>query len=191
MRQYNNILKIVVVSLLLLCVPRIVNAQRISVSTNAMSWANFGTINAEGAVSVSKHFTVFAGAKYNPWTIRTKTQYFFMNQQATGYVGAKYWPWHVYSGLWIGAKAQFENVRQAGLFSEQMIKGNALGAGLSVGYSIIITPHVNVDFGVGGWGGRVLNYSKYTNSYDNVLIESGSKNFAFLDNIIVAFAYVF
>ena len=191
MKRYNIILKIVIVSLFFLCVPRLAQAQRVSISTNALSWANFGTINVEGGISVSKHFNVFAGAKYNPWMFRTKSQYAFYNKQATGYIGAKYWPWHVYSGWWLGAKVQFQNVNQAGLFSEQMVKGNALGAGLSFGYSFLVTPHVNIDFGLGGWGGRVLNYSKYTNFYDNELIETGAKNFIFVDNVIIAVSYIF
>ena len=167
------------------------NAQRVSISTNALSWANFGTMNVESGISVSKHLTLFAGAKYNPWFFRTKSQYAFFNKQATGYVGAKYWPWHVYSGWWIGGKVQFQNLNQAGLFSEQYIKANALGAGLSVGYSFLITSHVNIDFGIGGWGGRVLNYSKYTNFYDNILVESGAKEFLFVDNVMIAVSYIF
>lgn len=191
MKHFSYILKVIIVSAIFLCIPRVSHAQRWSISTNAMSWANLGTINVESGISVSKHFTVFAGAKYNPWKIRTKSQYVLINQQATGYVGAKYWPWHVYSGWWIGAKAQFENFTQAGLFSEEMLTGNALGAGLSFGYSIMIAPKVNVDFGLGGWGGRALNYSKYTNHYDNELITSGARNFLFLENVIVAFTYIF
>ena len=55
----------------------------------------------------------------------------------------------------------------------------------------VVTPHVNIDFGLGGWGGRVLNYSKYTNFYDNELIETGAKNFIFVDNVIIAVSYIF
>ena len=191
MKHRNNIFKILFVAIIFICSPRVAHAQRVSVSTNALSWANLGTINLEGSVSVSKHFTVLAGAKYNPWKLRTKSQYVLINQQATGYVGAKYWPWHVYSGWWIGAKAQFQNFTEAGLFSENMVKGNALGAGISAGYSIMIGSHVNIDFGIGGWGGRVLKYDLYTNHYDNEKISSGAKNFVFIDNVIVAIAYIF
>lgn len=191
MKRSNNILKIIFVAVLFVCIPRLADAQRVSLSTNAMTWANFGTANLEAAVSVSKNFTIHAGAKYNPWEFRTKSQYVLINQQATGYVGAKYWPWHVYSGWWIGAKAQFQNFTEAGILSEEMIKGNALGAGLSFGYSFMISSHMNIDLGIGGWGGRVLNYSKYTNHYDNVLVEEGARNFVFLDNMVIAIAYIF
>ena len=191
MKHRNNIFKILFVAIIFICAPRVAHAQRVSVSTNALSWANLGTINLEGSVSVSKHFTVLAGAKYNPWKLRTKSQYVLINQQATGYVGAKYWPWHVYSGWWIGAKAQFQNFTEAGLFSENMVKGNALGAGISAGYSIMIGSHVNIDFGIGGWGGRVLKYTAYKDLGGLEVGSTGAKNFLFLDNVIVAIAYIF
>lgn len=191
MIRYSNILKIVLVTLIFLCVPRMVSAQRASVSTNTLTWVNLGTINAEGSLSVSKHMTVFAGAKYNPWNIRTKSKQAFYNQQTAGYAGVKYWPWHVYSGWWFGAKAQYQNFEEAGVFSEGLIKGNALGAGISMGYSMMITPKFNIDFGIGGWGGRFLDYTRYEDFFGFELLESGPRNFVFLDNLIIAVAYIF
>ena len=166
-------------------------AQRASVSTNTLTWVNLGTINAEGSLSVSKHMTVFAGAKYNPWNIRTKSKQAFYNQQTAGYVGVKYWPWHVYSGWWFGAKAQYQNFEEAGVFSEGLIKGNALGAGISLGYSFLITPKFNIDFGIGGWGGRLLDYTRYEDFFGFELLESGPRNFVFLDNLILSVSYIF
>lgn len=191
MIRYNNIFKIVLVTLIFLCVPRMVNAQRASVSTNALTWVNLGTINAEGSISVSKHMTVFAGAKYNPWNIRTKSKQAFYNRQTAGYAGVKYWPWHVYSGWWFGAKAQYQNFEEAGVFSEGLIKGNALGAGISLGYSFLITPKFNIDFGIGGWGGRLLDYTRYEDFFGFELLESGPRNFVFLDNLILSVSYIF
>jgi hypothetical protein len=114
-----------------------------------------------------------------------------MNNQITGYAGVKYWPWHVYSGWWLGAKAQFQDFDEAGLWSENLVSGQALGLGLSAGYSIMIGSHVNVDFGVGGWGGRVLKYTAYKDLGGYEVDKVGAKNFIFLDNIMVAFVYIF
>ena len=36
--------------------------------------------------------------------------------------------------------------------------GEALGAGISGGYSLILRPWLNLDFGIGGWGGRQWMY---------------------------------
>lgn len=74
---------------MLLATPRLAQAQQWAVSTNAITWANLGTINLEGSVSVDKRVTLFAGAKYNPWDLRTKSQVTLMNNQITGYAGVK------------------------------------------------------------------------------------------------------
>lgn len=168
-----------------------VSAQRASVSTNALTWVNLGTINAEGSLSVSKHMTVFAGAKYNPWRIGTKSNQAFYNKQVAGYAGVKYWPWHVYSGWWFGAKAQCQDFEEFGIFTEGLIRGKALGAGISLGYSFLITSKFNIDFGIGGWGGRLLDYERYEEIYDNEPLVSGPRNFVFVDNLIIAVAYIF
>lgn len=55
----------------------------------------------------------------------------------------------------------------------------------------MIGSHVNVDFGVGGWGGRVLKYTAYKDLGGYEVDKVGAKNFIFLDNIMVAFVYIF
>lgn len=37
------------------------SAQHVSFSTNAVQWANLGTVNANFGVSVSRHFSIEAG----------------------------------------------------------------------------------------------------------------------------------
>ena len=43
------------------------HAQKLSLSTNLVEWGNYGTINLDGGMSVSQHFSLLAGVKYNPW----------------------------------------------------------------------------------------------------------------------------
>lgn len=189
MKKIRNI--IIIIAALLAGNAYTADAQKVSVSTNLLTWANFGTANLEANVSVSKHFTLFAGAKYNPWEIRTKSQVTLLNQQLTGFLGAKYWPWHVYSGWWIGAKAQFQDFDQAGLWSQNLVSGKALGLGLSAGYSVMISEKVNLDLGIGGWGGSVLGYTAYKDLAGLEVAQQGKRGFIFLDNMIVAFTYIF
>lgn len=151
------------------------DAQEWAVSTNVLSWANLGTINAEGSYAVSDHFTYHLGFTVNPWQLRTPTYVLVKNKQYGGFVGAKYWPWQAYSEWWVGAKLQYKNFEQQGLLTGNLIKGDALGACLSAGYSLMISDHVNLDFGLGFWGGRILK----------------QRNFLFLDNVIVSIVYVF
>ena len=173
--------------------PQLADAQQVSLSTNLLTWANFGTTNLDAAVSVSKNFTVHAGAKYNPWEFRTKSQVTILNQQITGYVGAKYWPWHVYSEWWVGAKFQYKNFEQVGLLSPNLRRGDAVGGGLAGGYTFLVGRNFNVDVGLGLWGGRLLRYREYEGNVavDSKLIDIGPRNFMFLDNVMIALVYIF
>ena len=175
MSVIRNIYKITIVFLLLICASNVAKAQRWAISTNVLTWANLGTINAEGSVSVSRHFSFNAGFTVNSWELSTPTYVDIMNKQYGGYIGAKYWPWHVYSEWWIGAKMQYKNFEQVGLLTSEPVKGDALGAGLAAGYSLMIGRHVNLDFGLGFWGGRIVK----------------QRNFFFIDNVMVSFVYIF
>ena len=162
--------------LLIVCARSEVQAQqKWTVSTNAMSWLNLGTINAEGSLKLDRHFTVNAGFVANPWSITTPTHVEIFNHQYGGYVGAKYWPWNAFSEWWVGAKLQYKNFEQVGLHTAEMRRGNAVGAGVSAGYSMMISRHFNLDFGLGLWGGRIIK----------------QKNFLQLDNVMVSIVYVF
>ena len=193
MRSLSNIYKGILIVLLLVCAPHSAEAQKWAVSTNFLSWVNIGTINAEGAVSVSDHVTLNTGFTANPWKMTTPTNVELKNKQYGGYVGAKYWPWQAYSEWWFGAKVQYKNFEQAGLLTPNLMMGDALGAGFSGGYSCMISNHVNLDFGLGFWGGRLLNYRKYKTEIkdDNKILDEGPRNFVFLDNVMVSLVYIF
>lgn len=179
--------------LLLVCAPRVAQAQKWAVSTNALTWLNIGTINAEGSVSVDKHLTVHAGFTANPWKMNTSTYVELKNQQYGGYAGVRYWPVYAYMDWWIGAKLQYKNFEEAGLLTRNLLKGDALGAGLSGGYSFLISDHVNLDFGLGIWGGRLVTYKKYKGAeeIEDQIEDKGPRNFIFLDNVMVSLVYIF
>lgn len=169
------------------------HAQKCAVSTNTLTWLNLGAINAEASVSIYDHFTVNAGFVANPWSMTTPTNIDLMNRQYGGYVGAKYWPWHVYSEWWVGAKIQYKNFEQVGLLTANLIEGDALGAGFSGGYSLMIGNHFNIDFGLGFWGGRCIEYREYKDAYQDELkiLNQKPRNFFFLDSVMVALVYIF
>ena len=67
---------------------------RVALSTDVVDWANFATINLEAGVSVHQHFSIQAGAKYNPWEFKTRNLGLQLyNKQTTAYAGFRYWPW--------------------------------------------------------------------------------------------------
>ena len=193
MKNTGNILKGLAAALLLMCISHVAGAQNWAVSTNALSWINIGTINAEASLGVSQHVSLNAGFTANPWQMNTQTYVNLKNRQYGGYVGMKYWPWHVYSEWWVGVKAQYKNFEQVGLLSPNLTQGDAVGAGLSAGYTFMISNHFNIDVGMGLWGGRLLRYREFEGNVavESKLVDVGPRNFTYLDNVIVALVYIF
>lgn len=164
-----------------------------SVSTNLLTWANMGTINAEGGLGIHQKISLIAGFAVNPWQTSSPTRVQLQNKQYGGYVGAKFWPWHTYSGTWIGMKAQYKNFEHVGIFTSNYTEGEAVGAGLSAGYAFMITPNLNIDAGLGVWGGRLLKYNKYQGKtkHPSLIKDTGARNFFSIDNIIISISYIF
>lgn len=174
------------------------------VSTNAVDWAWFVTPNANVQFSLSRHFTLEAGFRYNAWTYFGSVSDKRNRQCRQNYfVGLRYWPWYTYSGWWIGAKAQYEEYSRRqwkNIYRKE--EGDAVGLGISAGYSIQLLPWLNLDFGVGVWGGG-KSYKVYQDM-DNACPECGrrvdyngiddapSKGFFFMPNeVTVGLMFIF
>ena len=77
-----------------------------------------------------------------------------------------------------------------GLLSRETSEGDRFGAGLSAGYTYMLSRHLNVEFGIGLWGG-VDVYRKYSCPSCGVTMEDGNKFFLLPDDLKVAMVYVF
>lgn len=182
-------------TILLICILLISltgKAQHVAIGTNAVDWINLGTANIEAGISVGQHFSAFAGGRYNPWlfySARHDTP--VHNNVKNAYLGVRYWPWYVYSGWWVGIKGQYEQFLEGGLWRPMLEEGTAVGGGLSAGYTLMIHKHINFEVGMGLWGGRYTDYSRYQCSDCTSLITSGPRNFLAFDDLIIAFVYVF
>ncbi len=123
-----------------------------SIGLNALDLAELGTVGVDFQYGFARHWSATAQFKFNPWmpkdSLYDKTQTFA--------VGARWWPWYIYSGLWVEAKAQCQGYKRAGIPAALRNAGigHAYGAGVQAGYSMIICPWLNLDFGAGVWGGR-------------------------------------
>ena len=100
-----------------------------ALSMNLADYVDWGTVQGNIQYGVSRHVSIDAAARLN-----RKNQVFS--------AGARWWPWYIYSGWWVKGLAQVESA------------GETYGAGVSLGYSLILTSWLNLDFGVGGWAGR-------------------------------------
>lgn len=131
--------------------------QKFLISTNLYDWADYGTINFGFGYVLGRHFSLDLGAKYNDWQFKTNDHVgYTMHKQKTASVGVRYWPWYVFSGWWIAAKGQYSDTTTNGAI--QFTSKKALGAGLSTGYTLMITKKFNIEFGAGFWGGKYLDY---------------------------------
>ncbi len=165
---------------------------RVALSTDLVDWANFGTVNLEAGVSLHQHFSVHAGAKYNPWNFKTHNLGLALyNKQTTAYAGFRYWPWYVLSGWWIGAQAQYTDYAETGVWRHALDTGKAIGGGVSFGYTLMLHENLNLEFGAGVWAGRRFEHTLYCCPDCMKVRESGPGNFVALNDISISLMYVF
>lgn len=164
-------------------------AQQWAISTNAVDWLNFGTINLEGSVAVSRHVVFDVGAKYNPWNFTFKEKP-VMNKERMFYVAGRYYPWFSFDGWYFGAMAGYREYASGGIVKQLTEEGDAYGGGLGVGYTLIIGKNFNINFGAYAWGGK-KNYVQYECPVCGRKVDEGSKFFIMPTNITISLTWVF
>lgn len=165
-------------------------SSRWCVSTNAADWAYLLTVNAGGQYAISRHFTLETQARWNPWSFNNADNDVFQSRQRTFSVGGRWWPWYTYSGWWLGARGQYQEYNSGGLSSASTEEGDALGVVLAGGYSVQITRWLNVDLGVGIWGGH-SRYTTYACPHCGRVTDSGEKVFFLPDEMLVSAMFIF
>lgn len=186
MKRYIIVLT---VSLLVLSEFR-VEAQRFSLSTNLLDYACLGTMNVEGAYSVSRRFCLTVGVDYNPFTFRKGRPDQFQLRQRSFSLGARVWPWHTWSGWWLAGKIKYQEYNAGGIISILTDEGDRAGVGLYAGYTYMLSPHFNIEFGLGAWGG-VDWFRRYSCQVCGLTQDSGRRWFVRPDDIMIALVYVF
>ena len=78
----------------------------------------------------------------------------------------------------------------AGIFSPETEEGDAFGVGLSGGYSVHVNRWLNVNFGIGGWGG-LTRYVSYACPYCGKRTGEGTKAFFLPNELLVALELIF
>lgn len=178
------------------------HAQNISVSTNAVEWANLGTMNVELGYAFSQHFSGHVGIRINPWSfgvndpddryedITDMTKKRFQNQQETVSLSVRWWPWHIFSGWWVRGVAQYSHYDRGGIFRKQRYVGDAFGAGIGVGYTVMLSENWNLDFGVSGWAGST-NEAVHESLVNVSHVEPERRFFILPDEVNICIVYVF
>lgn len=164
---------------------------RVSVSTNFLDYARLATLNMDASYAVSRHWSVIAGARYNPFTFNEgDPQRQFQYRQRSCSVGARWWMWHNMSGWWIAGKARYQEYNIGGIASRKTEEGDRGGLGMYAGYTYMLSPHLNLEMGFGMWSG-VSWYKTYSCPSCGITLDSGVTWFARPDDIMMSLVYVF
>lgn len=193
--------RLLLIGVLGLILPLTCGAQIWTVQTNVLDWAALGTANAEIGVSVAQHFSIVVGGRYNPWEFHGEVSdnegkpinFPIQLQQQTAYLGVRYWPWYVNSGFWLAVKGQYmASFSNTGVWRAALEEGkNGFGGGLSLGYTFMLSKHLNLELGAGGWAGVFKEYACYNSPKKFYVREEGRKTFIAPDQVSLSFVYVF
>ena len=184
--------KLVALSIaVLLCGSIPTSAQRVSVSTNLLDYACLGTLNLDVSYTLSRHWSILAGARYNPFTFhKGDSGRQFQYRQQSYAIGMRFWPWHSLSGWWFAGKMRYQEYNHGGLLSRETEEGDRAGAGLYSGYTLMLSKHINLEFGLGLWTGCSW-YRRYSCPYCGLTVEHGRKWLVLPDDVMISLAYVF
>lgn len=166
-----------------------VQAQNFSVTTNVLDYLDFGTLNMEASCGIARQWTLNAGVKYNPFSWGEGGRE-MADKQRSVEAGARFWPWHIYSGWWMGGKLKWQEYNRGGIESPAASEGDRYGGSFSAGYTFMLNTHLNLDIGLGLWGG----YDKYT-AYECLrcgrVIDGGERFFVLPNDILLTISYIF
>lgn len=180
---------IIIVAGLALC--QALWGQKLQLSTNAVGWMSLGTINIQADYAVDRHWTVGLTGKYNPFIFdKDGGESQMQLKQASVSASARWWPWHVFSGWWLCGRLQWQAYNMGGIISPRTEEGHKYGAGISAGYTYMISKRWNVDFGLGLWGG-MKNYVVYTCPKCGDRVNDGIKSFVMPNDVLISIGYVF
>lgn len=165
-------------------------AQKISISTDVLSYVNLGTMNLDASYALSRRWSLLAGAKYNPFTFRKGEQDQFQYRQRSFSVGARLWPWHTWSGWWFAGKLRYQEYNQGGFDSPHTEEGDRFGTGIYSGYTHMLSSHFNLELGMGVWTGMTA-YKVYSCPDCGITVEEGNRYFILPDDFMISLVYVF
>lgn len=165
------------------------SSQELALTTNFVDYANMGTLNIEASYGVAKNWSVNAGAKYNPFSYRKNGEE-ARSRQRTVSAGVRYWPWHIYSGWWLSGSARYQEYNHGGFSSLLTSEGDRFGLSVGGGYTYMLSPKLNLEFGVAFWTGYDV-YTSYACPTCGKKLEEGGRFFFFPSDLLLGLSYIF
>lgn len=167
------------------------SAQKFSISTDLLGYARLGTLNLDASYALARRWSLTAGVRYNPFTFKKgDPERQFQYRQQSYAVGMRLWPWHAWSGWWFAGKLRYQEYNKGGIISARTEEGDRFGAGLYAGYTHMLSPHFNLEFGAGLWSG-LSAYRQYSCPVCGLTVGSGTKFFLLPDDVMISLVYVF
>lgn len=169
--------------------PALSRAQEFALSTNVLDYANLGTLNLQASYGIDRHWSLNAGMKYNPFSFN-KGEKESRSRQMSYSAGARFWPWHIYSGWWLSGGIRYQEYNAGGFKSVQTSEGDRFGGSLGGGYTYMLNPHFNIDFGLGLWAGYDV-FTTYACQTCGRVVAEGGKYFIKPSDVTLALTYIF
>jgi hypothetical protein len=148
------------------------HAQRIAVKSNLVYDAA-AILNIGAEVVINKQFSIDLSENYNAWELGGRSWKHWMVQQE-----GRYWLLESLNGHFFGVHGMYLNYDVSRLqvpfvdFSRRYhYKGTAFGGGVSYGYSLYLTPRLNIELSAG------IGYLSF--SYDKTYIRENRPDGAF------------
>ena len=198
----NGRVRLLCVSLLLLA--RVsCGAQDFAVGVNAADLLNFGTLNVSAGYALSRHWSVEAEVRLNPWQfgrvdgsapfrqIVEDVRSSVLSRRESFTANFRWWPWYFQSEGWLSIGATVCSYDRGGwFFGPQRHKGLSFGGVLGVGWMFMLSKNLGLDVGVRGWAG-MRNGRVYKDLYFMNEFEQERGFAAGLDEVVLSFVYCF
>lgn len=127
-----------------------IHAQQIAVKSNIVYDAT-ATLNVGGEFAINKQFSIDLSGNFNGWELGDRVWKHWMIQPE-----GRYWLLESFNGHFFGVHGMYLNYDVSRLevplidFSRRNhYKGTAYGGGVSYGYSLYVTPRLNIEFSAG------------------------------------------
>ena len=177
------------IPLLLAVAESMASGQEFALSTNLADYAELGTLNFSASYGVSRHWSLNADLKYNPFTYK-KEESLLQHRQRSISAGARYWPWHIFSGWWLSAAVKYQEYNSGGLVSAVTTEGDRFGGSFGGGYTFMLAPFLNFDFGLELWTGYD-SYTTYACPSCGKKVGEGGKIFLLPADILLGLSFIF
>ncbi len=185
------------VLLLLAAVP--LQAQKVGLKTNLLSWAAGGTINLAGELKTGPKTTINLGVAGNPWTFGTVDE----NKKIwhwTVQPEVRFWRCEAFNRGFFGVHALAGSFDAGGIklplgifpgLKDHRYEGWMAGVGASYGWQWYLTPHWNLE-ATFGFGYIYMKYNEFECvQCGDLLAENVVKHYFGPTKIGVSFSYMF